>query len=502
MMNSATVGMGSAARRRPLNGYANPEVTKPFPAFLSHPYAIAYAGFMTIMVAISFDIPAVSTVAYKLRWPVMGLFAVAGILRALTVPGYRVSLHYKFQMFFIFLAGATAFAARDPSYSFQRSISLTLLFGASAVGLCHYCTNRANLVAFTDAVWCIGAFMVATGFVFRTGDIDSTQRFVGLQNSATGAGTYAALFLPIALYQVRYRFRGIMLPIGWLVVALMLVQPVLASARTALLISFIVGSALCFDYFGRKAVIATAVFACFMPLALLLDTRTMLKLHDKADKVIREKSIANFTGRLDRWKFGVEQWWKKPVFGHGLGASRKLAGEEEPHRFNLQPGEVFNWHSDQVEILCDLGAVGSLTFNLMWLSIALAGFKVAIAAKSAARQIALAYLGSISYAFVDTFMHGGFVAAGGGTSTYTWSFIAVFSAIVVAQFGRRQVASRSRSTRANANHRQHMPSPASIRQSEWEQKKPARQYALLPSMRAIAGERRVRTIEVGEVESD
>src|SRR5690606_30098445 len=118
--------------------------------------------------------------------------------------------------------------------------------------------------------------------------------------------------------------------------------------------------------------------------------------------------------------FGIEQFRDKPVLGHGLGASRTLAGREDPRRFDIKPGEVFNLHSDQIEVLMDLGAVGYLPFGLFWVAAMMTGIKLIGAPVGRARQLGLAYFGCTIYTFGDTFMHGGFLAAGGGVSAYSW----------------------------------------------------------------------------------
>ena len=58
----------------------------PFLGFLFQPYVVLYGGFLAIMVAISFDIPALSERAYRCRWFVLGLFAFLGSWNGLLWP--------------------------------------------------------------------------------------------------------------------------------------------------------------------------------------------------------------------------------------------------------------------------------------------------------------------------------------------------------------------------------------------------------------------------------
>jgi hypothetical protein len=77
----------------------------------------------------------------------------------------------------------------------------------------------------------------------------------------------------------------------------------------------------------------------------------------------------------------------------------------------------------------DVGVIGYAPFGLFWASLLWLGWKTACSPRSLQRQLALAYFGALFYAFVDTFMHGGFLAAGGGVSAFSWSMIALFLAV-------------------------------------------------------------------------
>ncbi len=165
--------------------------------------------------------------------------------------------------------------------------------------------------------------------------------------------------------------------------------------------------------------------------------------------MFRAESLTTLTGRLDRWVWGVEKFLQKPLTGHGLGASRYLAGREEPQRFGITPNSVFILHSDQVELLMDVGVLGMTWFGLFWLGILWTMFRVATRPNSLLKAMALAYAGSVGYALVDTFMHGAFMSAGGGTSSFTWTFLAGFLAITQYLFqpARRTQSSSSQSAR-------------------------------------------------------
>jgi O-antigen ligase len=401
-------------------------------SYLSKPYLLLYAGFLFVMVALSFAIPLIHSASMAARWPALGLLAVVGGLLPIVSRWRPMTTPHAFLAIFLVLVGFSTLYAAEKFYTVQRFASVVMLFAATIIGLFAYCRDWRSAVRITDLLWCIGSLLVLVGFIFRAGAGamgDAGERFEGLHSRATGAGTYAALFLPIAIYQASYRFRGVWQLFAWCVVLLFIVQALLSGARAALGISLLVSLALGSMYNARRAMIAAILAAILSPVPFLMKPDLVDRFKEKGERLLRAQTFSTFTGRLDRWIFGIEQWQRKPVIGHGFGASRFLAGQEDPRRFKLEPGEVFNLHSDQIEVLMDVGVVGYVPFALFWISLLVLGWKTAFSPRSVQRQMALAYFGALFYAFVDTFMHGGFLAAGGGVSAFSWSMIALFLAV-------------------------------------------------------------------------
>ena len=408
-------------------------------ACLKTPVVGAYFVFLVLMAAMSFDLPGVSRLAFLVRWPLLGAAAALGL--ALTLRGGRpLPAAFKVLVVFLGCVAVSALYSFDPMYSAKRWISLVLLFGGTSLALWQVATSPQRLIAFTDMLWLLGTALVLAGFVYRGGG-DGDERFAGIYARATAAGTYAALFLPLAVYQARYRFHGMWQAFAWGVVLLFVLQPLMASARTALAISLAVAVVLAFDYFGAKAAVAFAALALLVPLPLMMNAKAVGKLQDKAEQVLRPDSIGTLTGRTDRWAYGLEKFAERPLTGFGFGASRHLPGIEAPRRFGVPAGAVVALHSDQVELLMDLGIFGAGAFMLFWLLVVAAGVRTAVSADGPLRPLALAYCGSVAYCFVDTFMHGAFVAAGSGTAAFTWSFVAL--SLVACRMASLQPATRS-----------------------------------------------------------
>lgn len=397
-------------------------------ALFAQPYLLLYCAFLLLMAALSFAIPMVHDAALAARWPALGTMAVIGI--GIWLAGGRdwTSEHWAIT-FFLMMASLSAIYADDWQYTLGRAISVGLLFQATLLGLGTYCKRLDRSQALTDGWWLLTILLVGSGFLFRQFNPSISGRYEGLHDRATGAGTFAALFLPIAIYQLRYRLRGGLRFVGWLVVGLLVLQLILSGSRTALLVSAFITTALWLDFFGRKAILGFLLLAMLAPLPVLFDAEQATALENRSRRILRRESIVNFTGRLDRWRFGLEQFGTSPLIGQGFGASRTLASEKEPRRFRVQPGDVFNLHSDQIEVLADVGIVGYLGFGGFWLLLWIHGARTYVMKRSPHRQLALAYFAGIVYAFVDTFMHGGFLSAGGGVSAFTWTMVACFLAV-------------------------------------------------------------------------
>ena len=399
--------------------------------FLRHPFLVLHAFLLTTMLSLSFAFPTVHAGSMLLRWPALAVVALAGLAWAAVRGIGRFTTAHCSLALLVVLAAISGLYSENPSYTLLRAASVGLLFAATGIGLYAFCDRLEKTLAVSDLLWCLAAIVAVGGFVHRGIGGDAHGRYVGLHDRATVAGTYAALFLPIALYHVRYRLRGLFRIVGWIVLGLLAAQIVLTGARMALVSSAVVGLLLAFDYFGVKALLAPITVALLAPAPALWDHHYSERLWGRAEAIVRPETLSTFTGRLDRWRFGLEQFSRRPVLGHGFGTSRTLAGFEEPRRFGIEPGAVFNLHSDQIEVLVDLGLVGFALFASFWLAIGVAGARLVMRPRSAERQLALAYLGGVIYAFGDTFMHGGFLAAGGGISAFTWSMIAGFGALWV-----------------------------------------------------------------------
>lgn len=426
---------------RGANPHSAPVMQRPLPTdrllarvasltdWLRDPFLLLLTGFLAVMVALSMPNDTIHNLAMKIRWPVLATMAAGGLALAANRGMGKWSPAHWTMAIFIVVSTASSLYSRDPEYSFLRAFSVILLFAATGIGVYAYCRTLRDTLKMTDLLFFFGAALVIGGFLYTRGRMGLGGRYEGLHSRATGTGTYGAIFLPLAIYQVRYRLRGTMKTFGWGVIALLFLQITLAGARMAIVTAAGTCLLIWFDFYGRKTMFALIALAMVAPVPFILNIRNVEKLQDNTKMIVRTESLGDFTGRLPRWLYAIEQFQKRPIAGHGFGVSRMVAGWDDPRRFELQPGDVFNLHSDQFEALMDTGILGYPWFACFWLALIWAGWKAYKRPVSIARQLEIAYLGTIVYTFGDTFMHGGFLAAGGGVSSFTWTMLFIFLAV-------------------------------------------------------------------------
>src|SRR5262245_45249613 len=97
-------------------------------AYLAQPYLIIYAGFLGVMVALSFAIPGIHSLSMTLRWPVLGGVAMIGAVLPIFLRNQGWTTPHIAMAMFLALMGASTAYSGDPSYTVQRTISIVLLF--------------------------------------------------------------------------------------------------------------------------------------------------------------------------------------------------------------------------------------------------------------------------------------------------------------------------------------------------------------------------------------
>lgn len=203
-------------------------------------------------------------------------------------------------------------------------------------------------------------YVVAPQLVVAT-QVAGSGRVSGLYGSPNSAGAVAAmawlLNLALALWSRGggWRPRALALLFGGAALGVLVLSGsrnagASAAAATLLLLGL---------KFRRVAVLAV-VLALLAALALTVaDAWRSL-----ADTVIGLASrtgtgfdVRNLTGRTEIWAFAWAEWQREPLFGHGLGASRRVIAEGWANFWGKTTGTA---HNVVLESLLDLGLVGSV----------------------------------------------------------------------------------------------------------------------------------------------
>ncbi|MFO0933854.1 MAG: O-antigen ligase family protein [Planctomycetota bacterium] len=139
----------------------------------------------------------------------------------------------------------------------------------------------------------------------------------------------------------------------------------------------------------------------------------------------RTDTVARISGRLERWEAGLARFREAPLLGHGFRSSfgYGTATSVDPDA----PVEVTtsgtNYHSQHVETLVDLGAVGEALFLLVLFG----AFRRArrVAGRRDEPEVAgvgAALAGAIAAATIDSFFHNWFFAVSPYAFLF-WSFV-------------------------------------------------------------------------------
>lgn len=149
----------------------------------------------------------------------------------------------------------------------------------------------------------------------------------------------------------------------------------------------------------------------------------------------RTETVARLSGRLDRWREGVDRFEEAPVLGHGFKASWRYEAAPDGE---AGPGAVAasgtNYHSQHVETLVDLGLLGELLF----LGVLVGGWR---RARSLARReddldaarFGAAAVGTLAAATLDSFFHNWLLTAGSPYAFFVWSLLGTTAGLCAAK---------------------------------------------------------------------
>ncbi|MGB9618186.1 MAG: O-antigen ligase family protein, partial [Desulfomonilaceae bacterium] len=258
---------------------------------------------------------------------------------------------------------------------------------------------------------------------------------------ATGTGSFAAAGLPLVLWKVRWS-QGRSRVFFLFVLGVLLYLLIFSGGRAAIiggLAAFIVWT---WKHWrsGRLAIFLTVSAIMF------LFVSGVLSLDMLPDYIVREESLPTFTGRIPRWKVGLQLFMESPILGHGYGMTRYVRMYEEGERLTgvIVPGQVtlldvipgfgtarlgrMTLHSDHVERLMEMGILGYVPFALFWFFILRRIARVFWLPITYESSLTVALALNVAYVFLDSFMHGALFAINAPGVLIAWFGIATFMA--------------------------------------------------------------------------
>lgn len=431
---------------RPLGrGYAGPQGPAPslWQALARDRYAlVVFVGCLGLFLA---GISDLSHWVHPYRWYFVSLLAVAtlGIVaRAPWLP--QRPEHYSLYALMAVSALSCAISPM-PDYSFQRLASFVLMFLGVFVGAWIWLQRPENVRLVAHMLLVPIAIGVAFSLVelAEMGSLLPGQRVTGAFGKATGTGSFAAASLPLVLWKRHYTRGRWRWAYDFMLVVLVYLL-VFSGARAAT----VAGLTACAVWTWKHHQLLRPAIAVTCVLLGGLAVSGVVTLEMLPDYIVRKETIPTFTGRIPRWKAGLEMWAESPVIGHGYGMTRyatmimneqalkAITGDDEggKHAAFLRRAVearrpvTMTLHSDHVERLAETGVLGYAGFAAFWFFVLRRLQRLLWLRMHEQASLALALGLNVGYVFVNSFMHGAMFAIGAAGTTVTWLGIVVFLA--------------------------------------------------------------------------
>ncbi len=272
--------------------------------------------------------------------------------------------------------------------------------------------------------------------------VEGTGRLRGFFNNPNGLGITCAIIAPFVAIAAT-RARGSRRAWRWTLVGVLAVLAFLSGSRTGVGGVMAGVSVALFVRHPSKYLMGVAAIGTLAAAATL--ARGDIDLEEGATgNLIRGQTISRLSGRLDRWRAGVEMWRESPVLGKGFMTSRKIQFVEmrdDGSTASASPdtaGQGINFHSQWVETLVDLGVVGTALLLALGLSLRKVARRLAhTTVDPGGAAFGAAYLGTLTAVTLDSFFHNWVLTPGSPFALLFWSLTAI--ALRLDQLPRRPV---------------------------------------------------------------
>jgi O-antigen ligase len=241
----------------------------------------------------------------------------------------------------------------DPSLTFGRAVSVTLLYAATFWTIWSWALRYGEKIIL-DPLVAAGALIFIVGLLMIPLTAEAWQedgRFRGCLVNPNTLGLLAALFSPLVLWRFFQRK-------WWSDAALFVaiwISLILAATRNGL-IAALVGTAIVLFWSISRAWLLFGAVAVFGLIGLLIGNLENLS-EDSALARLAPTAEVGSAGRTDMWDLGWDLIQQSPIIGHGFG-TEDLAFSEGS--FREYEGKRF--HNSYLGMAYELGYVGVAAF--------------------------------------------------------------------------------------------------------------------------------------------
>jgi O-antigen ligase len=400
--------------------------------------------FLCLFCLLGLAMQGLADVLMPFRWGFVTVAAGIGLWQLRQAGTIRLTGEHYCLMAMMLVGLASCAWSADPWYSIQRLGSFVLLWIAVFVGAWVWLRTIKNVILGANLFYLL-VVLVTILSLFYLGQeqiVDRTERAEGAFGRATGAGTCAAMFIPVVVWRILYS-RGVGRAVSVLVLIVQAYLLFFSGARLAIVAGVTGLAIVCWHQFRQyRVLMATMILILAGAVALGL-----IGLQSLPEYVVRQRSLSSLTGRTLRWELGLDLFCKHPLEGHGYGMSRYLVfmdrdtaekyAQHEPNpsraafaRRAAASGErvAYNLHSDHIERLVETGIFGYVGFGLFWVFLCWRGWRVLSAPSNPCSDLARLLLASVWLLWMDSLSHSILFAVGNGGSVLFWYVLVLFMA--------------------------------------------------------------------------
>lgn len=393
--------------------------------------------FLCLTISCLMYVRGLSGMLHGLHWPVLGVLSLLGIGVWASKPATVLSReHWCLIGFMLFSLLSCSYAA-VPMYAVGRLFSYVLVWLAMFLGAWTWLRCGRNLERGIDLLFVVICVMTLCSLFWITQESSAevSQRATGAFAKATGAGSFAAIAMPVIIWKIR-RTRGWLRSIAFGALGIQAYVLVFSGARAMTAATVIGITVLLWRQLPRvRGIILSGVAMLTCLVAVGVVGLTSLPEH-----LVRQENISTVAGRLPLWETGLRAFANRPIVGYGYGMARYVISLDENARavyFNARGNnratrvmsrrvsrddyvQITTLHSDHVERLVENGIVGELFFLVYWLFVFVRVWHAFVSPNLPFSDAVQALGISCWVLFVDSFFHGGLFAIGNPITYLVW----------------------------------------------------------------------------------